>query len=340
MNKVNAVVLAGGKKRISIKEFYNQVIDSFTYGEWYIRRGYKCLKRLKPKRNGYTPENFRQWAAWQAYRLTQYVGYQAKRIMGRIPEETLPRPMVEYSLDSLLSAESIDNIFVVGPRNAIEENILEKYLENPKVHIVQQGNSFGANVKLGQGAAGKGHCLFLTADSPTTTSNDIDECVQKGMSVMENCSPGEYGAVYPVVKKSILEATKRFGARKYFWMIPDTLVCDDYLNSEDFDSSDRVGFRITSMGFADVSTVPEEQISLAYSARKLLTPRALKAISGFFSWDVLSKYRNRQLAMSYIEENLCRKAFGYNVKLIGLSGAGTSFDVDSVQDVKNIEDIV
>ena len=46
---ITAVVLAGGNKRFSFREFYCQLTYFIIYKEWYFRRGYKSLKRIKDK---------------------------------------------------------------------------------------------------------------------------------------------------------------------------------------------------------------------------------------------------------------------------------------------------
>ena len=87
LDRIVAVVLAGGNKRFSIREFYHQIEDLITYGEWYFRIGYKSLKRIKRK--------------------------------GGISGEA--RPMVEYILHTLKRIDSIDQVLVVGPEKEMRE---------------------------------------------------------------------------------------------------------------------------------------------------------------------------------------------------------------------------
>ncbi|MFH1349503.1 MAG: hypothetical protein ABII26_01065, partial [Pseudomonadota bacterium] len=76
LEKIVAVVLAGGVKGFSFREFYHQLEDLFFYKEWYFRRGYKALRRIKIERG----------------------------LTGK------PRPMVEYILNTLRNTDCIDKI--------------------------------------------------------------------------------------------------------------------------------------------------------------------------------------------------------------------------------------
>jgi len=79
LDKIVAVVLAGGVKTFSFREFWHQLEDLFSYREWYFRRGYKSLKTIKATRG----------------------------VAGK------PRPMVEYILNTLRIDAKI-NQHVVG----------------------------------------------------------------------------------------------------------------------------------------------------------------------------------------------------------------------------------
>ena len=145
LEKVVAVVLAGGVKRFSVREFYHQLEDLVSYGEWYFRRGYKSLKRIRVKSCG--------------------------------AEE--PRPMVEYILITLSNIDCIDRVLVIGPEKEIREKIDPDLLsEKSKVHLVQQKASYGHNVKEGYDLAGQKYVLFVTSDSPTTRAEDVSEFIE------------------------------------------------------------------------------------------------------------------------------------------------------------------
>jgi len=145
LDKIVAVVLAGGVKKFSLREFYHQLEDLFSYREWYFRRGYKSLKRIKVKR-GATEK---------------------------------PRPMLEYILNTLRNTECIDKILVVGPEKEIREKIDPELLtEGSNIKLIQQKESFGRNVKEGYDRAGEKYVLFATSDSPTTKEEDVSEFIE------------------------------------------------------------------------------------------------------------------------------------------------------------------
>ena len=145
LKKIVAVVLAGGVKRFSFREFYHQLEDLFFYREWYFRIGYKSLKSIKIKRG----------------------------VTGR------PRPMVEYILNTLKGTEYIDEILVVGPEKEIREKIDPDLLsEGSNIKLVQQKKSYGHNVKEGYDRAGEKYVLFVTSDSPTTKEGDVSEFIE------------------------------------------------------------------------------------------------------------------------------------------------------------------
>ena len=144
LDKIVAVVLAGGVKSFSFREFYHQLEDLFFYREWYFRRGYKSLKKIKIRRGA----------------------------SGR------PKPMVEYILNTLRKMEKIDRILVVGPEKEMREKIDPDLLsEGSNITLIQQRDNFGQNAKAGYNHAGEKHVLFVASDSPTTKAEDVSEFI-------------------------------------------------------------------------------------------------------------------------------------------------------------------
>ena len=166
LNKIVAVVLAGGVKRFSFKEFYYQLEDLITYKEWYFRVGYKSLKRIKKK--------------------------------GGIEGEA--RPMVEYILHTLKKMNSIDRVLVVGPEKEMRDKIDPEFFSaGSKFEIIQQKDNFGQNVKEGYERAGEKFVLFVTADSPTT--KEADEILKgKGIPVLPDILANSGGVIASYVE--------------------------------------------------------------------------------------------------------------------------------------------
>ena len=299
LKKIVAVVLAGGVKKFSFREFYHQLEDLFTYREWYFRRGYKSLKRVKVRRGA----------------------------AGK------PRPMVEYILNTLRNTECIDKIIVVGPEKEIRGKIDPDLLsEGTNIEIVQQKESYGHNVKEGYDRAGERFVLFVTSDSPTTRKEDVSEFIGICRELYK-----EYDLIYPLVKESLLKKYYKLFPRPFFRMIPDTIFPTDYICEEDVREDGRSGFRITSMAFANLEGFPVERIDEAYNLRKFYRKSSRDRLKGIFGRNLIKRYR-QGLKMSEIEQMFFNYE-GLRLKIVGLKGAGTSLDIDSTRDEKKFHNL-
>jgi CTP:molybdopterin cytidylyltransferase MocA len=292
--KIVAVVLAGGSKKFSFKELWHQLEDLFTYKEWYFRRGYKSLKKIKGMRG----------------------------VGGK------PKPMVEYILDTLRNTEEIDRILVVGPEKEMREKIDPEFLSgDSNIKLIDQKESFGHNVKEGYDHAGEKHVLFVTSDSPTTKEEDVSEFI----GICRELS-NDYGWICPIVKESLLKRYYRLFPRPFFKMVPDNIFPDDYIDKKEVREDGRVGFRITSMAFVNLENIPGERIDEAYNIRKLYRKCSRDTLKTIFGKKVIRRYR-QGLKMSELEKMISDYE-GLRLKFVGLSGAGTSLDLDSRRDEK------
>jgi CTP:molybdopterin cytidylyltransferase MocA len=299
LEKIVAVVLAGGNKRFSFREFFYQIEDLLTYHEWYFRLGYKSLKRINIK---------------------------GSPLGG-------PRPMVEYILHTLRRVECIDRILVVGPEKEMREKFDPELLSaGGKIRLIGQQDSFGQNVNLGYKLAGQKFTLFVTADSPTTREQDVAEFIELCRKLYQ-----DYDVIYPIVKESVLKKYHRFFPRPFFKMIPDNIIPVDYIEPEDLREDGRVGFRITSMAFANLADFPVNRIDGAYNLRKFYRRSSLLKLKEIFGRKLLRRYR-QGLKMSDVE-TMFNEYEGLRIKMVGLSGAGTSLDLDSSRDEKQLHDM-
>ena len=299
LEKIVAIVLAGGSKVFSFREFYHQLEDLLFYKEWYFRRGYKVLRRIRIRRD----------------------------LTGR------PRPMIEYILNTLRNTVCIDKILVVGPEKEIREKIDPDILsEDSNIEIIQQEKSYGHNVKKGYDCAGEKFALFVTADSPITTKEDISEFIGicRGLHT-------EYDIIYPFVKESLLKKHYKAFSRPFFRMIPDTIFPANYIEDEDIIESGRVGFRITSMAFANIEGFPVERIDEAYNIRKLFRKSSRDRLKKIFGKNLMRRYR-QGLKMSEVEKMFFDYE-GLRLKIVGLRGAGASLDIDSTKDMKKFNNL-
>ena len=299
LEKIVAVVLAGGVKGFSFREFWHQLEDLLSYREWYFRRGYKSLKKIKVTR-----------------------GVTVK-----------PKPMLEYILNTLRNIERIDRILVVGPEKEMREQIDPDLLsEGSNIKLIQQKESFGHNVKEGYNHAGEKYVLFVASDSPTTKEGDVSEFIE---ICEELCD--EYDLIYPFVKESLLKKYYRSFPRPFFKMIPDTIFPADYIDKKEVREDGRVGFRITSMAFANLESFPVERIDEAYNIRKFHRKSSRDKLKEIFGKNLIRRYR-QGLKISDIER-MFSDYEGLRLKIVGLSGAGTSLDLDSRRDEKKFNNL-
>ncbi len=299
LERIVAVVLAGGIKRFSLQEFYYQLEDLIAYGEWYFRIGYKSLRRIKRK--------------------------------GGIAGEA--RPLVEYILHTLNKIDKIEQILVIGPLKEMKEKLdPDLFGDDSKITLVQQKDSFGQNVKEGYDLAGEKHVLYVTSDSPTTRAEDVCEFIELSR---ELCP--DYDVIYPLVKESLLKTYERLFPRPFFKMIPDTIVPSDYITDEDLREDGRVGFRNTSMACANLENFPVERIDEAYRLRKVYRKSSRTRLKEIFGKKLFRRYL-QGMKMSEIEQMF----FEYQklkIKVVGLSGAGASLDLDSTRDERKMNDL-
>ncbi len=287
-----AVVLAGGRRKILFRELFHQIEDLLCYGEWYFQRGYKSLRRIL------------------------------------LRGSPIARPMLEYTLDTLMAVERIEKIIIVGPQKEINERL---HIGHPdsRVEVIGQEGSFGKNALAGYRHSGKKHVLFSTSDTPTTTPDDIEE-------FLSICSElgDRYDMVYPVVKKSYLDRYMSAFPRKCFYMVPDSIYPPDYIDESDLKRNNRAGFRISSLAYADLSECSARTIDNAFDSRKLLSRRSRKMLKSILGSGIIKRYSEGFL-MSEIEE-IVKRETGVSTKFVGLRSAGTSLDIDSSRDERGI----
>lgn len=297
----SAIIMAGGTKKFSFKEFFwYRILDFFIYHEWYLRRGYKCVSRIKRELDG----------------------------------EKKPRPMLEYVLHAVQQVPLINDVIVVGPKKEIEES-LEGRLDSiyTKAEIVEQTESFGGNALKGylNRKIKKRHALFFTGDSPTTTSEAINEFLDLAKELID-----EYDIIIPVQTERVLRPFHPLFHRPYLRVRPDVIYPENYIYADELDEKGRVGFRQGNMLLADVSGVSKFKLNEAYLARKLL--RNLRKLKEVFGDTIVSRYFHEGITASEIAQNLGEYA-GKRIQFVGVESAGLQFDVDSEDDRRNVEKI-
>ncbi len=131
------------------------------------------------------------------------------------------KPMIQWVLDALCEAKTIDNIIVVG---LTEKSGLT--CSKPLYYIPNQGkmlDNFRAGVEKSLQLGGKKnkHVLFVSADVPTITGEMVDWVVNTALEIDD--------VYYNVIQRGTMEA--RFpGSKRTYTRLKDMEVCGGDVN--------------------------------------------------------------------------------------------------------------
>jgi len=89
------------------------------------------------------------------------------------------------------------------------------------------------------------------------------------------------------------------------------------------------------MAFANLDGFPVERIDEAYNLRKLYRKSSRDRLKTIFGKKLIRRYR-QGLKMSELEK-MASDYEGLTLKFVGLSGAGTSLDLDSRRDERKFD---
>ncbi len=244
---VNAVVLAGGKSKVTLEDLLGRIIELPFYREVYLFGTYKPLIKVG----------------------------------GEIEGIRKMRPVIEYPLHALAASKNIEGIKVVGEKEKLEKGLdINLKIYSERCDIIQQVGSLSENVLHGYKSFGKKeHTLFLTADAPLSTSEGIDNFISI-------CSKdfAKYDVFYPVVsRKHLYKYEDSFKNRRYFWIRDDvTNEQDEFMikGMRGFRIANMVIANIDAIKNLDF-------VDFAYSARKLRNPiNAIKLLATFWEEEV------------------------------------------------------
>ncbi len=103
------------------------------------------------------------------------------------------RPMLQYVVDALEGAGSVDRVIVVGP------TAVEAAISSRKGRVVQPGDGMVDNLMRGFAAlSGHGKTLVVTSDIPLIAPRVVDGFIRE-------CDPMDLDFYYPVVRREIME---------------------------------------------------------------------------------------------------------------------------------------
>lgn len=324
--KTDAIVLAGGKRGFSLRRYCQIINDAVEdmrhYGHFHISSGYKALYRFKGNIGGVVKE----------------------------------RPLVEYTLRTLQDTPSIERIFLVGPKKEIEKELSDRlHTHYDKVVVLEQTESFGGNVRIGYACAGdKGKKLVMTCDAPETKPKEVTELLGVASEY------AQHRFIFPVIPKEVIEkAQKDYGdkrlkvfRRRPFMLIPDTMNELEGL-APDYDAQGRRGFRLAPFAYGDFSGIDGTLMDELFGLRKFLRPSVIKklyrllksheTLNRFITPNLYGQYQNgiKQSEIEQLIEAIVLTRTpnipSFPVKIVQLSNAGSTFDVDTSGDLREIQ---
>ncbi|PKK85451.1 MAG: hypothetical protein CVT48_05330 [Thermoplasmata archaeon HGW-Thermoplasmata-1] len=304
--KYTVVLLAGGNRRFSFREFLRQLEDFFYYHELYFKIGFKALKRFR-KKSGGTP---------------------------------VVKHLFEFPLGALQDCDRIGRIIIVGPKKEILDKAGTRlFSDYPKAELIDQGGSFGENVMRGYRAAGKRHVLFAACDTPYVTSEAycefLDICESDGLK------KDEYGAVVGRNRLGPYEGVLR---RPYLKILPKGILPADYFKISEYTfRKGREGIRLANMALLDLQGFTTETVDTVYRLRKPVSKSVRQRIKKIVGRKMFRQYhrgitseRIMQIFHDFIRDML---GIDKSFQMVGLSSAAVTFDVDSRYDEKRLQEL-
>lgn len=131
------------------------------------------------------------------------------------------KPMIQWVLDALSGAETIDSIAIVGIEHGSGIQC------GKEISFLRDSGSLFENIKLGCEHFAKihpaqSHVIILSADIPAVTSKAIDACVRQYRKT-------DFDVCYGVIERSVME--KRYpGSKRTYVKLKGAEVCGGDLN--------------------------------------------------------------------------------------------------------------
>ena len=208
------------------------------------------------------------------------------------------RCMVEFVVDSLIAAGTIDKIVIVGPSS------LKKVLGGLVSDVIESKNSMVENLKMGiEYFNGDSHLIVCTSDIPLLSGEAVDDFVNQ-------CINEDVDIGYPIIDKSLNDAKYPDVKRTYVKLKEGTYTG------------------------GNIIYVNPSAIKKCYPVAEELTNNRKNAfkLAKIFGFLILIKLVFGRLKITTVEKRV-RTMFGINVKAIKTSYPEIGNDVDKIEDV-------
>ena len=305
----SVVVMAGYQNKREVKRYSKIVAEH--YGETFIESGYKPLREFSIIENN----------------------------------AAVSKPLIQFTLEKIFQLENIEDIIVVGHQMLLEQKLGSFLADAPKpCRFVNQNtpfsntlvdrygisprkvkfNSITGNMIKGYdetlASRKKRHALFMAADSPLTTVDYIQRFIQVSQSYLESSA-----IIVPVAV--IMDKTDKL-SRKPLKLINDT----QYELRGYKDLSGRMGFRLSSLLYANPNLFDMNIVNEAYNLRKFLSPtiqlRLFKTTRNLGFSNVYSKYFIKKDLSITDCEKITSAFFSGKLSIVPLEGEEASYDYD------------
>jgi len=238
------------------------------------------------------------------------------------------KPMVNYVMEALAESDYVNNIYIVGERDKLNQINFSRGKE--KIKFVDDKGSFIDNLIGGGNASETNKILFSTSDIPLIKKEHINDFI-------ENCFESDNGSIY------ISYYTKESNNYNLKANYPARIEGKHLRNG--------CIFMINRDFLNEISKKGElyEAISPLYSKRKKGLWPYLKLVN-YIPIDILIRYIFNNLKIKYAEEAISNKLtkrinkktgnnLTYNLYAIE-SVPEFGIDIDSYEDLQNIEKII
>ncbi len=239
------------------------------------------------------------------------------------------KPMVNYAVEALAESDYVNTIYIVGEEDQLNKTGFSRGKE--KIRFVDDKGSFIDNLIEGGNKAKSDKILFSTSDIPLIKKEHVNDFI-------ENCFERDNGSIYIsyyTKESNNYNLKANYPARiegKHLRNGCILMINRDFLN--------------------EISKKGElyEAISPLYGERKKGLWPYLKLVKIYIPTNVLIKYIFNSLTIKYAEKAISNKLTkrinkktGNNLtyNLYGIESVPeVGIDVDSYEDLKNIEEII
>jgi len=233
------------------------------------------------------------------------------------------KPMVNYVMEALAESDYVNNIYIVGERDKLNQINFSR--GKKKIKFVDDEGSFVDNLIEGGNASQSNKILFSTSDIPLIKKEHINNFIEKcsyrrdGHFYLAYYLKEDYEKNFPGVKSG------------KFYQLGEKSIKNGYIFMLDRDFLDNI----------NKNKDMRNTIAFLYSGRKKGLWPYLKLIPKYLSFASLSlliKYKHRTLTIDEAEKILSG-IIKHNIVTIK-SSSQVGMDVDSYEELQNIEKII